>query len=201
MQRSPYYLYGQDPNRLFPAPQTKQDTTISEEPPSAMEEAYSRLFDMIKETASYLIDLHNYPIGALSFAFRDPIYYRGGRDKAAAQQLQDQTGEMLAAFGHTVIDEFASADYLKMNLHRSVSGSALNAARIPSFTAELGGFLTVDPTMVKAAVAGIRNVMRWAGMLDGKPEPISGIKILSSGYPIAAFNTRLRRTVGSSRSM
>src|SRR5260221_1400257 len=77
VQRSPYYLYGQDPNRLFPAPQTKQDTSNSEEPPSAMEDAYGRLFDIIKQTASYLIDLHNYPIGALSFAFRDPIYYRG----------------------------------------------------------------------------------------------------------------------------
>lgn len=184
MQRSPYYLYGQDPNRLFPAPPTKQKVERGEEPPSALEEAYQRLFNIITGTGSFLIDLHNYPIGSLSFAFRDPIYYRGGRDKAASQALQDRTGEMLNAFGHTIINEFASADYLKMNLHRSVSGSALNVGRMPAFTAELGGWLTVDPAMVKAAIAGIRNVMRWANMLDGDPEPITGIKILNPDHPI-----------------
>jgi uncharacterized protein len=181
--RSNYYLGGLDPNRLFPAPPSKQPTP-SDEPPSAMEEAYQRLFEQIRQTANYLIDFHNYSIGALTFAFRDPIYYRGGRDRAAAQQLQSKMGEMLEAFGHTIINEFASADYLKQNLHRSVSGACLNAARIPSFTAELGGYLTVDPDMVKAAVAGTRNVLRWAGMLDSDPEPITGIKVLSPDYPI-----------------
>ena len=183
-QRSAYYLGGQDPNRLFPAPLPRRGRPESEEPLSVMEEAYSRLFDQIKHTASYLIDLHNYPIGSLSFAFRDPIYYRGGRERSAAQQLQARVSEMLVAFGHSIINEYASADYLKMNLHRSVSGAVLNVARIPAFTAELGGYMTVDPDIVRAAVRGIRNVLRWAGMLDGNPEPITGIKILAPGYPL-----------------
>ena len=91
---------------------------------------------------------------------------------------------MLTAFGHTIINEYASAEYIHMNLHRSVSGAALNTARIPAFTAELGGYMTVDHAMVKAAVSGIRNVMRWAGMLSDAPEPITGIKVLKPDHPI-----------------
>src|SRR5258707_4922343 len=184
-QRSPYYVGGLDPNRLFPAPPPRRGSaSLPDAPPSILEAAYQELFEHIKRTANYLIDLHNYSIGALSFAFRDPVYYRTGRDKAAAQQLMDTTSEMLAAFGHTIINEFASAEYFKLNLHRSASGAALNAGRIPSFTAELGGYMTVDYDMVRAAINGIRNVMRWAGMLDSAPEPITGIKILAPGYPI-----------------
>src|SRR5712692_718455 len=171
-QRSGYYMGGQDPNRLFPAPPSRRRASASTMPPTAIEAAYQRLFDHIRSSANYLIDMHNYSIGALSFTFRDPVYYRNGRDKAAAQQLYDTTGEMLSAFGHTIINEFASSEYLKLNLHRSVSGAALNAGHIPAFTAELGGYMTVDQDIVKAAVTGIRNVLRWAGMLDGAPEPI-----------------------------
>ncbi len=174
-QRSPYYANGMDPNRLFPA-FAKHPAPPSETPPSALEVAYAHLFDYIRSSANYLIDLHNYSIGALSFAFRDPIYYRNGRDRATAQQLQMVTTEMLNAFGHTIINEYASAEYIKMNLHRSTSGAALNTARIPAFTAELGGYLTVDHAMVKAGVSGLRNVMRWAGMLDDK--------LLNPGYPV-----------------
>src|SRR5450432_1491315 len=152
-QRSPYYLNGQDPNRLFPA-FSKRPAVAPDSPPSALEEAYSNLFDYIHSSANYLIDLHNYSIGALSFALRDPIYFRNGRDRAAAQELQKVTSDMLVAFGHSIINEYASVDYIKMNLHRSTSGAALNTARIPSFTAELGGYMTVDQAIVKAAVSG-----------------------------------------------
>ncbi len=184
-QRSPYYLNGQDPNRLFPAPATRQSTANADvAPASPLELAYKRLFDLIAATGNYLIDLHNFSIGSLPFAFRDPVYYRDGRDRGAAQRLQDTVGGMLDAFGHTVINEFVSAEYLKKNLHRSVSGSTLNAARIAAFTVELGGYMTVDPAIVAAAAAGVRNVLRFADMLSGEREPISGIKILQPGYPV-----------------
>src|SRR5262249_51696639 len=142
-QRSGYYMGGQDPNRLFPA-YSKRAAIESETPPPAMEAAYQRLFDIIRNTATYLIDLHNYSLGALSFAFRDPVYYHHGRDRAVAQNLHTTISEMLKAFGHTIVNEYASAEYIKMNLHRSVSGAVLNTARIPAFTAELGGYMTVD---------------------------------------------------------
>lgn len=184
--RRAYYLPYQDPNRLFPAmpiPSKRPPVAAPDDPLSPLELAYRRLFDLITDTGDYLIDLHNYSIGAIPFAFRDPIYYHDG-ERSAAQQLGKTMDEMLAAFGHTIINEFASADYLKRNLHRSVSGAVLNTARIPAFTVELGGYLTVDPAIVNAATAGIRNVMRWADMLDEPTEPITGIQILSPGYPI-----------------
>jgi hypothetical protein len=192
-ERRPYYLKYQDPNRLFPTPVKKPTTPAAAaanqfpadpEPLSALEQAYQRLFEVIMETGDYLIDLHNYSINSLPFAFRDPIGYTDEHDKAAARQLQLILDGMLQAFGHTIINEFATADYLKRNLHRSVSGAVLNAARIPAFTVELGGYLTVDPAIVDACNAGIRNVMRWANMLDGAMEAITGVPILKPDYPI-----------------
>jgi predicted deacylase len=180
--RSAYYLRGQDPNRLFPGSSSRRPRSSLEAPLLPLELAYQRLFDHIARTATYLIDLHNYALGSIPFALRDPVYYRGVRDRPAAQQRQAAVGEMLAAFGHTVVNEFASTEYLKKNLHRSVSGAALNTAHIPAFTAELGGYMSVDRAYVAAAVGGIRNVLRWADMLDGEMEPISGIRLLAPGY-------------------
>jgi predicted deacylase len=47
-----------------------------------------------------------------------------------------------------------------------------------------------DPAIVKAAAAGTRNIMRWAGMLGydnsdgGKMEPIDGIPVIHPGFPV-----------------
>src|SRR5207247_2410486 len=43
---------------------------------------------------------------------------------------------------------------------------------------------SVDPSIVSAAVTGIRNVLRWAGMLDDPMEPVVGIRMLSPGYTL-----------------
>src|SRR5262249_39673815 len=136
------------------------------------------------QTADYLIDLHNYNLGAIPFVFRDPVYYYNEKGRIEAEKLQSRLDEMLSAFGHTIINEFVSADYLKKNLHRSVSGAVLNMARIPAFTAELGGYLAVDYAIVAAAGVGIRNVLRWAGMLSGPTEKIKGVKVVNPGYPV-----------------
>jgi predicted deacylase len=60
----------------------------------------------------------------------------------------------------------------------------LNGASIPAFTVELGSELFVDPGIVGACVAGIRNVMRQAGMLQGAPEPVEGVPTPRLGYPV-----------------
>jgi len=41
-----------------------------------------------------------------------------------------------------------------------------------------------DPAVVVAATAGTRNVLRWAGMLDGEAEPIAGVQVLDAGFPV-----------------
>lgn len=181
--RTAYYQSNQDPNRLFPAASIRP-APPPDAPPPPLELAYKRLYDQIAATADCLIDLHNFSLGSLPFAFRDPVFYRDGRDRVLAGQLQDRLMQMLAAFGHTVINEYVLNDYLKKGLHRSVSGAALNHARIPAFTVELGGYLTVDPVIVAACLSGIRNVLRWAAMLSDAPEAIAGVNVLSPGYPI-----------------
>ena len=147
-------------------------------------------------TADLLIDLHNYVIGSAPFTFRDPVYYLEERDRPNAQKLFATTDAMHHAFGFTIVNEFASPEYLKKGLHRSVSGAALNTLGIPAFTAELGGYLTVDTTIVGAATCAIRNVMRWAGMLDGPPESLSGIPIHAPGYPVRRIQHPLAPAAG-----
>jgi predicted deacylase len=84
----------------------------------------------------------------------------------------------------TVINEYVSDQYLKINLHRSVSGATLNKARIPSVTIELGGQKVVNQASTRAAATALRNVMRWAGMLPGELEPITGVTVINPGYPV-----------------
>jgi predicted deacylase len=75
----------------------------------------------------------------------------------------------------TIIDE---------DLHRSTSSAVLLLKRVPAITVELGTGHMPDPAIQSAAVAGTRNILRWAGMLNGKPEPINQIKVVVPGYPV-----------------
>jgi predicted deacylase len=181
-QRTPYYQTQQDPNRLFPPPTTLTRTPLV--PHHPMESAYARLFERMLNTADFLIDLHNFSIGSLPFAFRDPVFYKDGRDKPGAIRLQQQTGQMLEAFGYPVINEYVTHEYLKRGLHRSVSGAALNHARIPAFTVELGGYMTVDRGVVASTCAALRNVLRWAGLLNTPIEPTRPEKTAIPDYPV-----------------
>jgi predicted deacylase len=182
-QRSPYYLHGRDPNRLFPA-WTNSTNASDSTYPTALETAYARLFDHIAMTADYLIDLHNFGIRSIPFVFRDPVFYQGPRDRPGAEKLQNTVGEMVKALGLTVVNEYSSADYLRLKLHRSVSGATLNTARTPAVTIEIGGHNTLNVSHVMAVTAAIRNMMRWAGMLPGAAEPLRDITVVKPSYPV-----------------
>ncbi len=182
-ERSPYYLHGKDPNRLFPgAPDLEQAARPNT--PLALEQAYARLFERIDATADYLIDLHDYGIESIPFAIRDPVFYREPRDRASAVKLQQAVGDILDALGLTVVNEYASTRYIEMNLHRSVSGATLNRARIPAITVEIGGHRQVNQVNVQAVVVGVRNVMRRAGMLPGEREELPPVPVIRPGYPV-----------------
>ncbi len=191
-QRLPYYLQT-DPNRLWPRPDRRaRDVELpspAEKPRHELELAYQRLYEAIVETQpACLFDLHNAWFGSIPFAFRDPVFYRKSRGpgikRRAAERLQARVGEMLDAFGFTVINEFVADDYVTRSLHRSVSGSLLNGAQIPSATIELGSWMHVDPHVVFACVCGLKNVMHWLNMLPGEPERIEGIRVMNLGYPV-----------------
>jgi predicted deacylase len=91
---------------------------------------------------------------------------------------------MLAAFGMPIINEFPSKEYLKKNLHRSVSGAVINRARKPAFTVELGSHTHIDIAARDGAVVGLRNVMRWAGMLPGEMEVMPAIPMPQVDFPV-----------------
>lgn len=188
------YIVEKNPNRLWPEDKPKKPDP-EKRSPFPLETAYERLFDRIKKTANYLIDFHNASIGSIPFTFRDRVLYHSGQNqekgKADAQQLADHLDEMLAAFGMTIINELPIEKYIDNELHRSTSGSVLLKGRIPAFTVELGGGQMPDGVIVTAAVSGTRNVLRWAGMLDGEQEPLTGITIINPGYPVRS-TTRLR---------
>lgn len=183
------YIVDTNPNRLWPdgKPETAQRDP-EKRPPSSLEVAYKHLFALIQETADYLIDYHNAMTGSISFAFRDRVLYRADENaapnKAEAEALAARLDEMLRAYGHTIINEFSVEQYIENDLHRSTSGAALLVGRIPAFTAELGTGHMPDPAMVRAALAGTRNVLRWAGMLTGAMEPITGIQLVDPGFPV-----------------
>jgi hypothetical protein len=187
MQREPYHS-DVDPNRLWPDGKSKKPNDPDQEPPSSLEQAYQRLFDIIVGSADAMIDFHAAWTGSIPFAFRDRLLYRQGvdeeKDKAAAEALSQKQYELLQAFGHTIILEMPITKLLDDDLERSASGSVLYVGKIPAFTVELGTGYVPDPSIVAAAVAGTRNVMRRMGMLDGEMEPIQGVKVLDLGYPM-----------------
>jgi predicted deacylase len=184
--REPYHA-PQDPNRLWPDGKPEKPLDPDKQPPSSLEMAYKRLFEEVEATADYLIDYHCAWTGSISFSFRDRVLYRGDseadRNKVEAQALAAKQSEMLHAYGHTIVNEFPVEKYVEEKLHRSTSAAALLLAKIPAFTVELGSGHMPDPAIVAASAAGTRNVMRWAGMLDGDLESIEGIKVVDPGFP------------------
>lgn len=183
LNRQAYYHAG-DPNRLFPDGRVPNTTDPDKAPPSALEQAYGRLFEDIKKTASFYFDLHCMSNGALSFIFRDRILYRKG-DEASRKRAEEVSAKMDAmaqAYGHTVTADFAVEKYINEKLHRATTAAVSMLAGIPALTAELSSPYTPTPEVVNAAVAGLRNVMRWGGMLGGEMEPITGIKVVDPGF-------------------
>lgn len=178
----------ENPNRLWPEHRPgKRDPEGG--PPSSTEEVYGRLFDRIARSADYLIDYHNAWPRSLSFAFRDRIFYRGqdpdaGAQLQRAQELANAQDEMLRAYGHTVVGEFPAERCVEEGLQRSLSAAAMLVAGVPAVTVELGTGDRPDPAIVSAAVAGTRNVLRSVGVLDGAPEPITGIKKIEPETPV-----------------
>lgn len=191
-KREPYHA-DEDPNRLWPDGRPEKPPDPDRDPPSSLEQAYKRLFEELAATADYMIDYHNAWIGSLSFAFMDRVFYHVDKDvdrhRAEAEALATSQAEMLLAYGHTTIREVPASKYIEDKMHRSTTAAALLLGKIPSFTVELGTGQMPDAAIVAAAVAGTRNVMRRAGMLDGEAEPIEGITVVNAGFPVRRCST------------
>lgn len=191
-KRAPYHA-PVDPNRLWPDGKPAKPKDPDRTSPSSLERAYKRLFDEMVASADYMIDYHNAWIDSIPFVFRDRVLYRADVDeeknKAEAKALAAKQDEMIRAYGHTIINEYPAQKYIDEKMHRSTSGSVLLVGRIPSFTVELGTDLVPDMAIANAALAGTRNVMRWAAMLDGEMEAIEGVKNVDVGFQVRHRST------------
>lgn len=184
-RRHPYYD-DRDPNRTFPG--MRRDFGEVREL-TVYERLTASLLEAIRQSADYYVDLHCASILSVPFSIRDRVLYHKDSEKPAAQQLSDRIDEMATAFGFPVVVEYNVKSYIGKELHRSTTGSALQELRLPAFTVELGPHTVADPVAVSAAVVGLRNMLRWAGMLPGNPEPMPAI-------PMPPFAGRLRREDG-----
>lgn len=188
MKRQAYYHYG-DPNRLFPDGKPARPLDPDADPPSVLELAYHRLFSEVQRSADYWIDLHNTWTGSVSMVYRDRVYYRDDgpaarvkQARADAERIDAEIAAICRAYGHSVVNEMADGAYFDDKLHRSTTGAGVNVARIPALTMELGTGHMPDPAIVAACVAGLKNVLRAVGMLEGAQQPITGIKVVDPGY-------------------
>ncbi|PWI47868.1 hypothetical protein CEE45_09500 [Candidatus Heimdallarchaeota archaeon B3_Heim] len=177
-----------DPNRLFPEGKFKEKDSDNgdKEYPKLYEHITNKIFSIFEKYADYHIDFHNHSLLSIPYAILDRLFYKDESEKEAAEKLFKQQKEMVDSFGMLVCAEFPANKYLKMKLHRSVSGSTFNSLGIPAFTAELGENRFLVPEVITGSVKGTRNVLKWAGMLDGPIEQITE-------FPVPKPQERVRR--------
>lgn len=201
-RRTSYYD-DEDPNRLFPDIEYVQsdanpaDIIEGPRPPTQQQLLCRRIFDCFADDADALLDIHTAFVDSHPFVIQDRVLYdRGLRDQSAAVELADATTSLAAALGLPVVFDYPPDEYLAEELHRSASGSALNAAGIPALTVELGSHSVVDDQLQIQGVAAVYRAMEQLGMvsdaataspltLDAFPSPID-----------APIDGQLRRYVG-----
>ena len=167
-KRHPYWD-DRDPNRTFPG---RKKPTEEPREPSLFERLSARLLEAAHSSADLYVDLHCASIHSVGFSIRDRVLYKDETERSSVELLSSRLDEMVEAFGFPAVVEFRPQTYVARELHKSTTGAALQELRIPAFTVELGPHTVVDNAIVEACIVGLRNLMRWAGMLDGEREPM-----------------------------
>lgn len=191
--RVPYYSQA-DPNRLWPTDRSERAADAPS--PSPYEQIVERVFAQFARRADLALDLHNAAIRTVPFTIVDRVLHRGEADRVRAEHLGKRLSGLAGAFGLSVVREAAAERYVTQTLHRSVTGAFVNVLGVPALTVELGMTGAVDPAAVEAGLAGVRNALRWAGMLDGDPAPITACPIVDLGYPTKRDDTARARVAG-----
>jgi len=179
-----------DPNRLFPEGKfaDKESEIDDEEHPTLFEHITNKVYAYFEKYADFHIDFHNHSQLSIPYAILDRLFYEDESKKKEAENLLDRQKEMVESFGMLVCAEFPASKYLKMKLHRSVSGSTFNSLGIPAFTAELGENRFLVPEVINGSVKGTRNVLKWAGMLEGPVEEITEFPVPKPSYRVRRFD-------------
>jgi predicted deacylase len=189
-RRQAYYDSHTDPNRTFPdaAAEEIAEEIDEEEPPTPYAQASAVYFDLLRQTATYLIDLHAMDIQATPFTIRDRVLYRDEDGLPEAERLAERLDGLARSFGAPVVNEYGAQKYLKQRLQRSTAGAALHVAGIPAITPELGMGGDVDPLALRAGIAGIHNTLVWAEMLTDDPIVMDWIAQPDLGYSVTRLS-------------
>jgi predicted deacylase len=168
-----------DPNRAFPEGRfaKKEEDDEDKKYPKPYEQVASKLYEYFDKHADYHLDFHNHTLRSIPYSILDRIFYKDDSDKEEAEKLAEQQKGMVEAFGMFGSADFPAKKYINLKYHRSASGAVLNSLRRPAFTVELGSNNVLVPEVVAESIKGTRNVLRWAGMLDGPMEEISDFGI------------------------
>ncbi|MFB6126540.1 MAG: succinylglutamate desuccinylase/aspartoacylase family protein [Halolamina sp.] len=166
------YYGDDDPNRHFPDPEAD-----FARPAEVQERIDRRLYEVITGAedeatrADAYVDLHTAGVGSVPFSIRDRVLYGQRRSEADAESLAAELRALVAAFGLPVVTEYPAEEYVDQSLQRSTAGAVLNAAGVPSFTAELGSHSVVEEAARAAGVAGVYGVLVELGMVDREDVP------------------------------
>ncbi len=184
MQRYPYYE-AKDPNRVWPGFKQGNDSGI---PPAVYQQVAQQIFDAVVATEpNCLLDLHNASIDSIPFTIRDRVLYPAAgnaTERAKAEELAEKLDWLARAFGLSIVNESPSAKYVDLMLHRSVAGSMVNTAGIPSLTLELGMGMAIDQSAVAAGARGILNVLHGYEMLPGDAVSIDQVPVVDLGFQV-----------------
>ena len=184
MQRYPYYE-AKDPNRVWPGFKNPRSNGVA---PAVYQQVATLIFDAIVATnPDCLLDLHNASVDSVPFTIRDRVLYppeASSDDLNRANELAEKLDWLARAFGLSIVNESPTAKYVELALHRSVAGSIVNTAGVPSLTLELGMGMAIDPPAVEAGTLGILNVLRAYEMIDGVPQPITSVPVIDLGFQV-----------------
>lgn len=196
-RRKPY-LDPRDPNRLFPGHESPGADLVDQPRahPGVTEIGLAALFAELRASADLYIDLHCYGLQAASFIIRDHILYHDEAERPALADLLARLDALCRFSGLPVVHEVSAARYVARSLHRSTSGAALNFARIPAITVELGLIGGVDPDALAAGTTAVRNILKGNAMLPGQLEPIRSVPQPAVDFPTVRDSTPRARTSG-----
>jgi uncharacterized protein len=187
-------LQGTDPNRKWPSSHPSADLkwedaedwlagfTALEFSPGPQERAWKQLFEAIRGIRpDFHIDLHSFTALSIPFSFHDRVFYT--TDEKAAEALGEKSRAMLQAVGFSVFREASFRNMLKTDMFRTTSGAIQNGLQIPAATIELGMSTQSSFENREAAVTGLTNLLKWAGMIEGTPVELKNITVLQPSKP------------------
>ncbi|OHB21451.1 MAG: hypothetical protein A2939_01020 [Parcubacteria group bacterium RIFCSPLOWO2_01_FULL_48_18] len=131
------------------------------------------IFQFIKKAEpDIVLDIHNDAFNSIPFILIDWVLRS---DHSFEKRLEEHAD----VFGLTHCYDNSREEYLKDDMHHSLTGALVNEARIAALTVELGGGREFNESMVRAGTSGIKNILHRLGMIaDDRYEPwVSPTKI------------------------